>query len=246
MLSVDSVSFRYRRNSEWVLHELNWSCPTGVNFLLGPNGAGKSTLINLLASVAFPQAGTFQLAELVMPRRGAGLQDWRRQVGWVPQQVDLVPGMTSVEQVAYAAWLKGVPRTEARQRAVHALELVGLGAKVNERVTTLSGGQARRLGIASALVHDAGFILMDEPTAGLDPNQRARLYRVIQENPDVAWLISTHQTEDLEMRASSISVMDAGQMAWQGATADFLALGHGASDEQRALSSYRSLIGEEE
>lgn len=246
ILQVESLSFRYRPLSDWVLRDFSWSCPEGVNFLLGPNGAGKSTLLNLVASATFPHGGSISLDGDVLHPGGPGLRQWRRRVGWVPQQVDLVPGMKAREQVAYAAWLKGVPRAEAGARADQALELVGLQAKAEKRSTSLSGGQARRLGIASALVHDARLVVMDEPTAGLDPSQRNRLYRTIRENAGVTWLISTHQTEDLAMRASSISVMEAGAVVWQGDTQDFLATGEGVTDDQRALSAYRQLIQEEE
>jgi len=242
---LDSVSFRYGRRKRWILDDLTWSPASGVTFLLGPNGAGKTTVLNLIASLRAPATGTVSVGDLTLTRAPGTLKQWRRTVGWVPQQIDPVPGMTARQQVAYAGWLKGMPRREAEAAAGEALAAVGLEKKADDKVTTLSGGQVRRVGIASALVHDCSVIVMDEPTAGLDPNQRARLFRVVQRMDHVDWIISTHQTEDIALRASEVSVLDQGRLVWQGAPAEFLALDVGDSDESRAVAAYRSLVGDE-
>ena len=221
--------------------------------ILGPNGAGKTTCMDLISGrqkvtsgqVFFKGHDITRAHEHTIVRRGIGR---KFQIPAVFQELSVLQNF----EVARGRgkdpfgnmWSFGRPKSDARFEEI--VELTGLKNRLNFTAGLLSHGETQWLEIGMVLMQEPDLLLMDEPTAGLDPNQRARLYRVIQENPDVHWLISTHQTEDLEMRASSISVMDAGEMVWQGATADFLALGHGASDEQRALSSYRSLIGEEE
>lgn len=246
MLNCAGISFRYSRRGPRVIHDLTWQCPPGVTILLGPNGAGKSTLLNLIASATIPDEGSISYGGMVLDRQRKDLRAWRRAVGWVPQQVNAIPGMTVREQVAYLGWLKGMTRREAEARTPLALELVRLTAKADDKTGSLSGGQTRRMGIAGALVHDSQLVILDEPTAGLDPSQRSSLRRVLQDMDHVSWLISTHQTEDLGLHDSQVCVMDSGAMAWQGPSADFLSLGSGASDEARAVSAYRWLVGDEE
>lgn len=218
------VSFAYRRTG-LVLDQLTWSVPDGVTVLLGPNGAGKSTSLALAASVRRPQRGQIQHAGLTTSR-AKDLAAWRRQVGWVPQDVTAIPGFTVHEQVEYAGWLKGLRRRSARRKALETLDVVGLVDRAGQTATTLSGGQLRRLGIAAALVHDAELLVLDEPTAGLDPAQRARLRRYLDRlrgGCDV--LISTHQIDDLKLVADSVAVMRAGRIVFTGPTNEFLDLG---------------------
>lgn len=245
-LDCAGISFRYGRRGPRVIQDLTWRCPSGVTILLGPNGAGKSTLMNLVASATIPDAGSISYDGMVLDRRRRDLRAWRQAVGWVPQQVNAIPGMTVREQVAYLGWLKGMTRRDAEARTPLALELVRLTAKADEKTASLSGGQTRRMGIAGALVHDSQLVILDEPTAGLDPSQRSSLRRVLQDMDHVSWLISTHQTEDLGMHDAQVCVMDSGAIVWQGPSTKFLALGSGASDEARAVSAYRSLVGDEE
>lgn len=254
MLTCTDLTFGYRR-SEPVLERFSASFPSGVNIILGPNGAGKSTLMSLMASVRLPQRGVLRIGDMTLQRQRRHLNEWRRRIGWVPQQVHPVPGMSAVDQVAYHGWLKGVSRRAATAHAREALALVGLTRKEDHKVTTLSGGQLRRLGIACALVHDSDLVLMDEPTAGLDPQQRARLHEVIRGMDHVNWIISTHQTEDLPVFSDHVSVLAGGQVVFAGSTADFLSLGQQAlvdsgvptaSSASHAAAAYASLVGDEE
>ncbi|MGD7733562.1 ATP-binding cassette domain-containing protein [Propionibacteriaceae bacterium G57] len=227
-----------------MLDTLSWHLPTGTTFLLGPNGAGKSTLLSLLATSLTPQHGELLWGSQQLDTKSLPL--WRQRVGWIPQRVDPIPGMTSREQVAYAGWLKGLSRRDAWDRAASSLERVHLTGKANERSSQLSGGQLRRLAIACALTHDATVLLMDEPTAGLDPNQRSRLYALVGKLEEVDCLIATHQTEDMGLPEANVAVMDRGRIIHESSWTDFISLGSGAATEERAVSAYRSLIREEE
>ncbi|WP_420177065.1 ATP-binding cassette domain-containing protein [Luteococcus sp. OSA5] len=126
------------------------------------------------------------------------------------------------------------------------MERVDLSSKASERATALSGGQARRMAIASALVHDSSVVLLDEPTAGLDPVQRDRLHAVIARQTEIDWVISTHQTEDLAVRATSIQVLDRGELVFGGSPAEFLQRGADGEGGGSALRAYRSIVGEVE
>lgn len=167
-LRIVGCSFAYRRSLP-VFDGYTASFAPGRTVLLGPNGAGKSTLLALLADSLQPQKGYVETGTGLSPRTWRGRREFRRRVAWLPQQVAPFPGLTVREHVAYAGWLKGLSRRDAWRRSTAALEDVDLASLAGRRATQLSGGQTRRMGIAGALVHEAEAILLDEPTAGLDP-----------------------------------------------------------------------------
>ncbi|RIJ70299.1 ATP-binding cassette domain-containing protein [Nakamurella silvestris] len=246
MLEFEGVSFRYRRNRP-VLADLDVNFQTGVTVLLGPNGAGKSTLLSLAASAYRPRAGTVRWNGLQSGCR-QDLGAYRSQVGWVPQQIEPVRSLTVREQIAFAGWLKGSTRAAAWAQAGPAMADVNLTTHGDRQVRELSGGQLRRLGIAQALVHGAQLLLLDEPTAGLDPAQRGSfraLVSRISAHSDV--VISTHQTEDLVDIADHVVVMSGGEAAFTGSVADFLARApHESRPHARAEAAYRSVLGDAE
>ena len=172
-LVFDDITFRYRARQQPILDAFSWSLPSGRTVLLGPNGAGKSTLLSIAADALRPARGWVRLGELT-PARRPDRAAYRRAVGWMPQFVHAVPGLTVQEQVAYAAWLKGIGQRQAWSAAARAIERAGLTEIAGQMASTLSGGQLRRLGLAQVLAHDAAVLLLDEPTAGLDPAQRGR------------------------------------------------------------------------
>ncbi|HEX2316490.1 MAG TPA: ATP-binding cassette domain-containing protein [Thermomonospora sp.] len=222
-MSFVSCDFGYRRGSP-VFHGLDFVFPPGRTVLLGPNGAGKSTLLGLAASLFLPTAGSVSYRGLD-PSRRRDRSGYRRLVGWMPQNIAPIPGLTVREQVSYAGWLKGLSRREAWRRAPAALEAVELSPLGDRRCSLLSGGQLRRVGLAQTLVHDAEVILLDEPTAGLDPRQRERFRQIVLgvgEHRHI--IVSTHQTEDLTDLYSSVVVLDKGTVRYSGPTSGFLAL----------------------
>ncbi|KMS71437.1 ABC transporter [Streptomyces viridochromogenes] len=247
-MSAESVcfegcSFGYRRNRT-VIEALDFGFPAGRSVFLGPNGAGKSTVLGLAASALQPRSGSVRLGEL-SPRRGRDLKAYRQKVAWMPQQIDCVPGLTAREQVAYVGWLKGMSRAEAWSRAVDALRRVELEDHQDRKVSELSGGQKRRVGVAQSLVHGAEVLLLDEPTAGMDPRQRRVFHEVLGALPEeVSVVLSTHDVADLDEIYDNVVVLNAGTIRFSGPVKQFLA--HASADAapgRRAESAYDSIVG---
>ncbi|MEW9514952.1 ATP-binding cassette domain-containing protein [Streptomyces bacillaris] len=217
-----TCTYQYRRGPV-VLDRLSFAFPRGRTVLLGPNGAGKTTLLALAASALKPRSGTVSFAEL-NPGVRSQLRGYRRQVGWMPQHITPVPGMTCQEQVAYAGWLKGMSRREAWDAALEALGHVGLAKKAGQSASSLSGGQLRRVGVAQTLVHSSRLVLMDEPTAGLDPAQRGTFRKVVEQLSETAdVIVSTHQTEDLSEVYDHVVVLSEGTVRFSGSVKEFYA-----------------------
>ncbi|HEY8503352.1 MAG TPA: ATP-binding cassette domain-containing protein [Gemmataceae bacterium] len=244
-LRFEQVTFWYRRAAGPVLDRFSWQVPTGRTVLLGPNGAGKSTLLAVGADALRPARGRVRL-ESLDPRRRADRAAYRRAVGWMPQQVRAVPGLTAQEQVAYAGWLKGLPRSRAWLAASEALGRVGLAELAGQKAATLSGGQLRRVGLAQALVHGAKVLLLDEPTAGLDPAQRARFRELLVAlPPELPVVVSTHQVDDLSELFDTVVVLDRGVIRFTGTVPAFLELAAPAEAGKRAEAAYARVVAGE-
>lgn len=244
-LVFSHVTFRYRRSQRPVLVDFSWPVPPGRTVLLGPNGAGKSTLLSLAADALRPTRGHIRFDSLDATRRSQRTA-YRRAIGWMPQQVRAVPGLTAQEQVAYAAWLKGLSRGEAWSAAAVALERVNLASLAASKTSTLSGGQLRRVGLAQVLVHDAAMLLLDEPTAGLDPAQRARFRETLGALPlDHPVVVSTHQVDDLHAVFDTVAVLDRGVVRFEGSVAAFMALAPATVTERHAEAAYAHIVGGE-
>ncbi|MDI3418041.1 ATP-binding cassette domain-containing protein [Streptomyces luteolus] len=242
-LLLDRVTFRYHRWSRPVLSHLTYEVPgRGLTILLGPNGAGKSTTMALLAGTAAPTAGKVLLTG---SRLSSTSREYRRHVAWLPQKVPSSRQLTAREYVAYVAWLKGENRSDAWAGAGSALDQVGLGEQQGDKTARLSGGQLRRVGIACALAHDARVILLDEPTAGLDPHQRTVFRDVLREVTEkTPVLMSTHDIVDLADEADTVTLMDGGRVRHHGGTPSFLDHAHPeAAPARRAESAYSVLMG---
>ncbi|MFE7133742.1 ATP-binding cassette domain-containing protein [Streptomyces sp. NPDC057638] len=231
-LRFDSCSYRYGRRPP-VLDGLSYELPPGLTLLLGPNGAGKSTLLALAAAVRRTASGTITLGRLTAPSRA-----YRRAVAWMPQTIVPAPALTVREYVAYVGWLKGMNRRDAWDRAAGALDRVDLGDRAGVRTGRLSGGQLRRLGVASALVHGARVLLLDEPTAGMDPWQR-RVFRDALGglSGEVRILMSTHDTGDLAEEADHVTVLVEGRIRHAGDVRSFLAHSRPGTPPARAAES---------
>ncbi|WP_307854028.1 ATP-binding cassette domain-containing protein [Streptomyces tagetis] len=226
-----------------MLDHLTLAFGRGATVLLGPNGAGKSTLMGLAASALRPGSGSVALDGLDTTGRKS-VKEYRRRVGWLPQQVRPVTGLRVREQVAHAGWLKGMSRREAWEASREALRAVDLTDLAERGSAELSGGQLRRVGIAQALVHDAEVLLMDEPTAGLDPVQR-RIFRELVGSlaERTSLVVSTHQTEDLADIYDHVIVLDHGSPRHQGSIVSFLTLAPSETGpERRAEAAYAGLV----
>jgi ABC-2 type transport system ATP-binding protein len=243
-LSIDDVTFRYpgrwwRGRSSPILERFSWTAPGGRTVLLGPNGAGKTTLLSVLATLLRPEGGTIRLGELT---DRTNLTRYRREIAFMPQRFRPIPGFSAVEQVAYIGWLRGGARPDAQRAARTALDQVGLRAEGDTPVDRLSGGQQRRVGLAQLLVRPASARLLDEPTVGLDPAQRARFRELIVGLPsDGPTIVSTHQVDDLGDLFDTVVVFDRGKVRFEGTPVEFLA--HAAPNSARpAESAYAALI----
>ncbi|MFM9445284.1 ABC transporter ATP-binding protein [Streptomyces acidiscabies] len=238
-IRLESCTFGYKRASTPILTDLTYTVPAGFTVLLGPNGAGKSTLLKLASGLHQPRSGTVRMDGLAS--RDAA---YRKQVAWMPQTITPMTGLTAREQVAYTGWLKGMKKAAAWDAALASLNRVDMADRADEKVKKLSGGQLRRVGVASALVHGASILLLDEPTAGMDPTQR-RVFRdliITLATDDVRVLMSTHDIADLAEEADHVTVLRQGQIVFTGPTADFLAHApYDTTEARRAEAAYSAV-----
>jgi ABC-2 type transport system ATP-binding protein len=199
----------------------------GVFGLLGPNGAGKTSLLRMMATVLPPTSGKLRLLGRD-PRHYGPRREIRRRLGYLPQNLGYYPGFTVVEFVEYFALLKEMPRTRVPRAVAAAVEQVGLGDNAQAKLRTLSGGMLRRVGIAQAIVNEPDLMLLDEPTAGLDPEQRMAFRALLRDLGQRATVIvSTHLVEDVGAACTEVALMDRGKLVFHGTPAELTALGEG-------------------
>ncbi len=201
-IAVEDVSFSYRHGFR--LGPISVTIGPGVSCLVGANGAGKSTLFRVLAGLQKPTTGSVRLVST-------------QTVGYLPQSPELPRHATCAEFLHHVAWLQAVPRALRRSAVDDALADVGLSERAGTKIKALSGGMTRRLGIAQALVHDPGVVLLDEPTVGLDPVQRIAAREVLERIAvDRAVIVSTHLVEDVRGLASRVLLLSEGQLVFDG------------------------------
>ena len=185
----------------------------GVCGLLGTNGAGKTTLMRMLCGILQPTSGTITFDGLDVREEG-----YRAILGYLPQDFGYYPEFTAMDFLLYMAALKGLPKQSAKRRANELLELVGLHGMGRKKIKTFSGGMKQRLGIAQALLNDPKLLILDEPTAGLDPKERVRFRSLIQQlGKDSIVLLSTHIVSDIEHIADEVLMMKDGNLIYHGA-----------------------------
>ena len=209
-----NLGFRYGRRD--VFSDVSFTLMSGVVGLLGANGAGKTTLLTILATLRMPKSGqALLLGEDVTSVTGR--ERIRRSLGYLPQTVEVMGSSTVFDNVAYAAWAHGVDSSEVGYAVERALEAVGLMDVATLRARKLSGGQRRRLGIACAIAHQPRVLLLDEPTAGVDPLQRVRLHQLmtlIGKKSTV--VVSTHLADEAARVADYLLIMRDGGLAFAG------------------------------
>lgn len=231
-LRCDNVSYRYGRHH--ALDGVNVTFRTGMTGILGPNGAGKSTFLGILATVLKPKEG----GSVTLDGRslhGGERDELRRQIGFLPQRFDLMRWSSVRRNVAYAAWCQGVPRDECDVAAQAAIATVDLSSVVDRRVSALSGGQQQRVGIACAIAHEPTVVLLDEPTAGLDPAQRVQIRSYLARIAESAIVVlSTHIVEDLAQLASEVVVLEAGRTVYTGSVHSLSQLGSSTPTQGRS------------
>ena len=192
------------------LSGINLSLDNGVYGLLGPNGAGKTTLMRIMTDLLKPSTGRVLLDGRDIEVLGA---DFRRRLGYLPQDFGFYPSYTAEQYLLYIARLKGLTKFEAKRQTGDLLEMVGLYEKRNQKMKGLSGGQRQRVGIAQALLGDPDILVLDEPTAGLDPEERIRFRGIISNlSRQKTVLLSTHIVSDLEAVANEMILLKKGHV----------------------------------
>ncbi|MEM9405725.1 MAG: ABC transporter ATP-binding protein [Acidobacteriota bacterium] len=213
-LSVKGLTKTYA-NSVRALDGVSLDVQPGLYGLLGPNGAGKSTLMRTLATLQQPDDGSIALDGVDVL---ADPDHLRQRLGYLPQQIDSYPGVSGRELLDRFAWLKGrTDRQERRLEVEQLLERVNLTEAGDRAVATYSGGMLQRFGIAVALIGSPRLLIVDEPTAGLDPAERSRFHRVLAEiGSEAVVLLSTHIVEDVENLCKRLSIMHEGRIVAEG------------------------------
>jgi ABC-type multidrug transport system ATPase subunit len=197
----------------------------GVFGLLGPNGAGKTTLLRMMATVIPPSSGTLRLLDRD-PRAFGPRREIRRRLGYLPQNLGYYPSFTTAEFIEYFALLKEMPSARVPGAVAAAVERVGLGDRARAKLRTLSGGMLRRVGIAQAIVNEPDLLLLDEPTAGLDPEQRVSFRALLRDFGQRATVVvSTHLVEDVGAACTEVALMHEGKIVFRGTPGELTARG---------------------
>lgn len=199
---------------------LNVTMTTGVYGLLGVNGAGKTTLMRMLCTLLKPTGGTIYCDEKdIFSMDG----EYRKLLGYLPQEFGFYPEFTIKDYLLYIASLKGIRPIVAKKRVKELVTKVGLQKAVNKKMKNLSGGMKRRVGIAQAMLNDPKILILDEPTAGLDPNERIRFRNLISElAEDRLVLLSTHIVSDIEYIANEIWLLKDGKLMHKGTSEEVI------------------------
>ncbi|MBI2709191.1 MAG: ATP-binding cassette domain-containing protein [Actinobacteria bacterium] len=202
------------------------SLGAGVYGFLGPNGAGKTTLLRIMATVMPPDRGSLELFELDPSH---SLEAVRSRLGYVPQEPGFYSHFSVTAFLDYISILRGMSKTHDRREAIErVLPIVGLEASAGKKIRALSGGQRRRLAIAQALLAEPRLLILDEPFAGLDPEQRLRLRSLLVElGRRTTLVVSTHQTEDVAHLCDQVMVLDRGRIRFTGTAAELAAVAEG-------------------
>lgn len=223
-LQLEGVSYRYS-NGHNAVKDLNLRIEPGILGLLGPNGAGKSTLMRMLATLQRPTSGRILWGGADIASEPDAL---RGALGYLPQEFGAYPALSAREFLRYLAAVKGLPHGRTGARVDECLEAVGLTAAADRRIGSYSGGMRQRVGIAQALLNDPLVLIVDEPTVGLDPEERLRFRNLLT---DLAGrrlvILSTHIVSDIEASATALAIMHQGVLRYQGAPETLIANAQG-------------------
>ena len=213
-LSIDRLTKQYQ--NKIAVDRISLRLNTGIYGLLGANGAGKTTLMRMVCGILKPTSGTITFDGIDVSE-----ERYRSMLGYLPQDFGYYPEFTGEDFLLYMAALKGMRKPQARRKTVELLKRVSLHDVAKKKIKTYSGGMKQRLGIAQALLNQPKLLVLDEPTAGLDPKERVRFRDLIKDlGKDSIVLLSTHIVSDIEHIADDILMMKSGQLIYQGKWTD--------------------------
>jgi ABC-type multidrug transport system ATPase subunit len=222
MIVIEGLSKSYGKNK--ALNEINLELANGVYALLGPNGAGKSTLMNILTLSLRADEGQVLWkgnSALLYHRIEDAGKDYRSVLGYMPQQQGLYDGFRGVDFLCYIAGLKDIPRKQVREEVERVATLVNLHDRLRDRISGYSGGMKQRILLASAIMGNPEIIVLDEPTAGLDPKERIRVREIVKSMAgDKIILFATHVVSDIETIADEVILLKKGVVIERGSPSD--------------------------
>lgn len=220
------------------LEPLELALRPGITGLIGANGAGKSTLLRILATVQEPSTGQVRYFGEATPD---SRERARRRLGYMPQELELPGRLRVADFLGYMAWLRAIPRSRRPAAVAGVLADADLADRARDRVSTLSGGMRRRLLFAEALLGDPDLLLLDEPTAGLDPGQRVRLRSLVQSQGRArVTVVSSHEMADLVPIADRMVMLDEGRLVFDGTVDELAERGAALVGDDAAISPYEA------
>lgn len=220
VLEFKNVYKSYRNNNVYAVKDFSYRFENGIYGLLGPNGAGKSTLMNMTAQNLVPDKGAITYDGEEIGRMGSS---YRERLGYMPQQQGLYEGFTGQQFLWYMAALKGLTKRQASDDIDRILNITNMYDHRYRKIRSYSGGMKQRILIAQALLGDPGILILDEPTAGLDPNERIRIRNYISElSKDRIVILATHVVSDIECIAKRVILMNNGMIVREGAPESIL------------------------
>jgi ABC-2 type transport system ATP-binding protein len=223
-MSIEIHSLQKKFGSHVVLNDITVTIERGMYGLLGRNGAGKTTLMKVLVTLLKPSGGDVGMNGVSIKNT----KDIRKMIGYLPQNFSFYPNMTVYDSMRYMAALSGIPSSLQNTNIPLLLQKVNLWDRKKKKIRTLSGGMVRRLGIAQALLNNPEILVVDEPTNGLDPEERLRIYNLLGEYAEEKIVIlSTHIASDIEATCTRVGVLDSGRMIFDGSVYSLAELAKG-------------------
>ena len=219
-IKIEDLTVTFK-NQVTAINHASLEIPKGIFGLLGENGAGKTTLMRVLTTVLSPTSGTVTLDGMIYSE--GNYEKIQKKIGYLPQEIDLYPGLTVQECLEYMGDLSGIPKGTCKERIRYYLEKTSLSGHRSKKMKQLSGGMKRRVGLIQALLNEPEFLIVDEPTTGLDPEERIRIRNLLVDfSEGRTVLFSTHVVEDLTATCNQLAVMKKGEFLYSGSMRELL------------------------